>query len=237
MMPAPRACLAVWIGLCLVAVGCRRVAAQAEPSIVFDHVPPAEPGGTQRLSDIGGRVVGAGPGQRIVLYARSGGWYVQPFADAPFTSVRPDSTWASRTHLGTEYAALLVGPGYQPTSIVTALPGRGNGVVAVEVVAGTPPLWRRPSFLFGLAVAVAAAGVALHLGRVRTLTRQLHLRAEERLAERTRIAQSLYDTLLQGFLGASLQLHLAVEDLPPDSPHRARFTTALATIGAVAEEG
>src|SRR5262245_36822078 len=157
MMSAPRARLAVFIGLGLVAGGCRQAPAPPGPSIVFDRVPPGEPGGTWRLSDIVGRVVGAGPGQRIVLYARSGDWYVQPFADAPFTAVRPDSTWASRTHLGTEYAALLVDPEFQPPPIVPALPGRGGGVVAVEVVAGTPPFWRRRSFLLVVAASAVAA--------------------------------------------------------------------------------
>lgn len=111
------------------------------------------------------------------------------------------------------------------------------GLGLVALVAGTPPFWRRLSFLGVLAAIAVAGGLTLHLVRVRALRRQLHLRAEERLAERTRIAQSLYDTLLQGLLGASLQLHAAVDDLPPDSPQRARFATALATIQKVGEEG
>ena len=39
----------------------------------------------------------------------------------------------------------------------------------------------------------------------------INVRFEERLAERTRIAQELHDTLLQGFLSASMQLHVAAE--------------------------
>ena len=50
---------------------------------------------------------GAHPEQQIVLSARSGTWYVQPYADQPFTRIRPDGTWSNSTHLGTEYAALL----------------------------------------------------------------------------------------------------------------------------------
>jgi signal transduction histidine kinase len=234
---AARACFALAIGIAVGSRSCRTDGTPGRPVIVFDHVPPAEPGGASRLVDVDGRVVAPGSGRRLVLYARSGDWYVQPFADAPFTEIRPNASWSSRTHLGTEYAALLVEPGYRPPAITAVLPGPGGGVVAVEVAEGTPPFWRRRSFLAFLAMPIAAVGMALHLVRVRTLTRQLHLRAEERLAERTRIAQSLYDTLLQGFLGASLQLHMAVEDLPADSPHRARLGTALARIGEVAEEG
>ena len=60
---------------------------------------------------IEGRANGAKPGQQIVLYARSGIWWIQPFATQPFTKIQPDSTWRNSTHLGTEYAAILVEPG------------------------------------------------------------------------------------------------------------------------------
>ena len=43
---------------------------------------------------------------------------------------------------------------------------------------------------------------------------------EERLAERTRIAQELHDTLLQGFLSSSMQVHVAADRLPEDSPSK-----------------
>jgi signal transduction histidine kinase len=232
-----RARLALPVVLAALAPGCREGPTGAAPSITIDQVPPADAGGTLRLSGIAGRAVGARPGQRVVLYARSGDWYVQPFADAPFTAIGPDSTWTSRTHLGTEYGALLVEPDFEAPAIVASLPGRGGRVAATRVVAGTPPFWRRRSFLVLVLGAAVAAGLALHVGRVRMLTRQLHLRAGERLAERTRIAQTLYDTLLQSLLGASLQLHTAVDGLPEDSPHRARFAAALATMGAAAQEG
>src|SRR6266487_3810340 len=82
----------------------RAQATAAGPTIEWSLVPPVDEGGSERLGAIQGRVIGARPGQRIVLYAQSGDWYVQPFADRP----QPDSTWRSSTHLGTEYAALLV---------------------------------------------------------------------------------------------------------------------------------
>ena len=46
----------------------------------------------------------------------------------------------------------------------------------------------------------------------------MNIRFEERLAERTRIAQELHDTFLQGFLSASMQLHVADDHLATDSP-------------------
>jgi hypothetical protein len=67
------------------------------------------------------------------LYARSGTWWVQPLADRPFTALRADSTFENTTHLGSEYAALLVEPDYRPQPRVDALPAPGGGVVAVAV--------------------------------------------------------------------------------------------------------
>ena len=53
--------------------------------------------------------------------------------------------------------------------------------------------------------------VGVYRLRLRQLAHQLNVRFEERLAERTRIAQELHDTLLQGFVSASMQLHVAVD--------------------------
>ena len=85
---------------------------------------------------IEGRATGVTPGEQIVLYVRSGIWWIQPFASEPFTNLQPDSSWRNSTHLGTEYAALLVESGYRPPSKLTTLPPVGNGVVAVATTAG-----------------------------------------------------------------------------------------------------
>ena len=64
---------------------------------------------------IEGRVGGAKPGQQVVLYARSGGvWWIQPLVANPYTKIQTDLAWKNTTHLGTDYAALLVEPGYRP---------------------------------------------------------------------------------------------------------------------------
>ncbi len=82
--------------------------------------------------------MGARPGQQLVLYARSGQWWVQPLTNEPFTRIQPDSKWSNSTHLGTEYAALLVEPGYHPLLKLGALPTEGGAVVAVATVTGGP---------------------------------------------------------------------------------------------------
>ena len=126
----------------LPAGGCRWRQAGGAPSVEFVSVPMAEQGGAEKLDDIAGRAVGARVGQRIVLYARSGAWYVQPYADRPFTAIRPDSTWKNSTHLGTEYAALLVEEGYDPPAKIDELPKAGGGVVALAFVPGDVVIWR-----------------------------------------------------------------------------------------------
>jgi signal transduction histidine kinase len=71
-----------------------------------------------------------------------------------------------------------------------------------------------------------------------TTTRRItELRAEERIAERTRIARELHDTLLQGFISASIQLHVAVEQLPENSPAKPSLGRVLQLMGRVIEEG
>lgn len=108
------------------------------PTIQITRVPAADTGGPLELDYIEGKVSGAAAGQQVVLYARSGVWWIQPFRKQPFTRIQPDSTWKNSTHLGMEYAALLVDSGYVPQAKLTSLPERGNGVLAVASAKGLP---------------------------------------------------------------------------------------------------
>ena len=83
-----------------------------------------------------GQVKNARPGDKVLLYARSGIWWIQPFASQPITEIQPDFTWRNSTHLGTDYAAILVEAGYQPTAKLAALPSPGHGVLAVTTAPG-----------------------------------------------------------------------------------------------------
>jgi len=78
---------------------------------------------------------------------------------------------------------------------------------------------------------------ALYHLRVRQIAAGINARFDERLAERTRIAQELHDTLLQGFLSASMQVHVAADLLPENSPVKPTLTRALQLMGQVIEEG
>ena len=73
--------------------------------------------------------------------------------------------------------------------------------------------------------------------RVRQVAAGINARFDERLAERTRIARELHDTLLQGFLSASMQVHVATDCLPVDSQAKPILTRALQLMGQVIEEG
>ena len=124
--------------------GCRADLPGSAPAIEFTTIPPAGVGGSERMVPIAGRVTGARPGQRIVLFARSGVWWVQPLTSDPFTTVASDSTWKNQVHLGVEYAALLVDPGYRPPDTTEVLPQPGGGVVAVATIKGLGDLVSRP---------------------------------------------------------------------------------------------
>src|SRR5262249_54785388 len=100
-----------------------------------------------------------------------------------------------------------------------------------------PLFWQTRWFRFAGALAFVGAILGVYHLRLRQLARQMNLRFEERLAERTRIAQELHDTLLQGFLSASMQLHVAADQVPDDLPAKSRLGRALQLMGQVIDEG
>jgi signal transduction histidine kinase len=73
--------------------------------------------------------------------------------------------------------------------------------------------------------------------RLHQMTKRMKFRFEERLAERMRVAQELHDTLLQGVISASMQLDVAVDHLPADSPVQPALRHILQIMGQVIEEG
>jgi len=100
----------------------------------------------------------------------------------------------------------------------------------------SPVFWKTWWFQLSSGAAIAVFIVAYIRFRMLTLTKQLNVRFEERLAERTRIAQELHDTLLQGFLSASMQLHVANDHLPANSHAKPFVVRALELMGQVTEE-
>jgi len=66
--------------------------------------------------------------------------------------------------------------------------------------------------------------------------RELDIREEQRF-ERMRIAGELHDTLLQGFLGASLVVGVTLQHMADDSPARASLSRAVQLMQRAIEEG
>jgi hypothetical protein len=127
--------------VCALLGGCRSSGANVGPSVEFTRIPQADEAGRDKHDIIEGRVTGGRAGQQIVLYARSGTWWLQPLVNQPFTKIQSNMKWTNATHLGTEYAALLVEPNYRPQAMTDTLPTPGGAVAAVAIVKGqnSPP--------------------------------------------------------------------------------------------------
>jgi signal transduction histidine kinase/ligand-binding sensor domain-containing protein len=101
----------------------------------------------------------------------------------------------------------------------------------------TPAWYQTNSFR----VACFLAGIlllwALHRLRMQQAARALNLRFDERLSERTRIAQELHDTLLQGVLSASMQLDVANDQLAAGSPAKPLVERVLELQRQVIDDG
>jgi ligand-binding sensor domain-containing protein/signal transduction histidine kinase len=109
-----------------------------------------------------------------------------------------------------------------------------EGTLTFEV---DPLFWQTWWFRSGVVLVCIAGILAVYRIRLHRATRRIYLRSQERLAERTRIAQELHDTLLQGFLSASMQIHVATDRLPDDSSVKPALTRALELMRQVIDEG
>lgn len=95
--------------------------------------------GSTSWGEIGGSVEGIkveGCDCSIVIYVHTDVWYVQPTRAEPFTKINPDGTWKTGTHLGYDYAALLVKSSFKADPTRDNLPDVGVEVLAVAVVPG-----------------------------------------------------------------------------------------------------
>jgi ligand-binding sensor domain-containing protein/signal transduction histidine kinase len=100
-----------------------------------------------------------------------------------------------------------------------------------------PAYWQSRWFQGSAALAMILAAWAAYRVRMRQESHRLAHVFEERLAERTRIAQDLHDTLLQGCLSASMQLHVAVDSLAEQEPARPTLERVQHLLARVIDEG
>jgi signal transduction histidine kinase/ligand-binding sensor domain-containing protein len=131
-----------------------------------------------------------------------------------------------------------LGPGsYRFHVIASNSEGVWNGRESVIRFEIEPAFWQTWWFRLSCVLAAGLSVFAFYRVRMRRLTRLLNVRFEDRLAERTRIAQDLHDTLLQGVLSASMQLHVAADQLPDASPAKPLVSRVLQLMTQVVEEG
>ena len=109
------------------------------PKIEFTEVPKAG-AGPDSQGNIAGLIKGiANPEQyKVVLYAHTDWWYVQPQTIDPLTDIGSDGSWGNWTHLGYRYAALVVRPSFQPEAKTKSLPRVGGDVIARSETAASP---------------------------------------------------------------------------------------------------
>jgi hypothetical protein len=109
-----------------------------EPITISISTVPRSGTGEDAMETIAGSAKGIDDPQqyRVVIYAFSDNvWYVQPQADQPFTIIQTDGSWSTETHLGSEYASLIVRPTFRPRPQNGSLPG-GADVFATARVKG-----------------------------------------------------------------------------------------------------
>jgi ligand-binding sensor domain-containing protein/signal transduction histidine kinase len=131
-----------------------------------------------------------------------------------------------------------LGPGtYLFRIVASSGVGLWNGPETSVPFVIEPAFWQTWWFRVACLVGCCLTILAIYRLRVHQLTKRLNVGFQERLAERTRIAQELHDTLLQGVLSASLQLDVAEDQLPDDSPAKPLLKRVLQLMGTVTEEG
>ena len=148
-----------------------------------------------------------------------------------------DHAWSEAvTNREATYANLGAGS-YRFRVMASNSDGLWNSSEAAVGFEVEPTLWQTWWFRLGCVLCAGLATLLVYRLRMHQLTRLLNVRFEERLAERTRIAQELHDTLLQGVLSVSMQLHVAVDQLPADSPALPAMNRILQLTGQVVDEG
>jgi signal transduction histidine kinase len=100
-----------------------------------------------------------------------------------------------------------------------------------------PAFWQTWWFRLSGGLALLLVAALMYRFRLNQISNQLKFRFEERLAERSRIAQELHDTLLQGFISASMQLHVLADAQPEDSSAKHSLQRTVRLVGHVIEEG
>ena len=210
-----------------------RVASESAPAIVHVEAVTADGNGV----DVRGAVRVPGDTRRITFSFVGLSLNVPERVRYRYRLDGFDADW-SEPAAAREAVYTNLGPGsYRFRVVASNGEGLWNGREAAVAVEIKPTVLQTWWFRLACVVGVALSIFAFYRARVRRLTRLISVRSEERLAERTRIAQDLHDTLLQGVLSASMQLHVAADQLPDTSPAKPLVGRVLEVMARVIEEG
>jgi hypothetical protein len=73
---------------------------------------------------------------RVVIYAKTNRWYVQPDETERLIHINPDGKFSSAVRLGIQYAVLLVNPTYNPPIMAEAIPGDSADILVLKTYEG-----------------------------------------------------------------------------------------------------
>ena len=149
-----------------------------------------------------------------------------------------DSTW-SEPLAASEASYTNLNPGsYLFRVIASNSDGLWNGNELTVPFTIERAFWQTAWFETSCAVSILLLVWFAHRYRVYRLTSEVNMRLEERVSERTRIARSLHDTLLQSFQGILLKIH-AVTYIIAERPAEActMLQTTIEEAGQAITEG
>jgi signal transduction histidine kinase/ligand-binding sensor domain-containing protein len=115
--------------------------------------------------------------------------------------------------------------------------GTWNEAGATLEIEILPPWWELWWFRISGGLLILLVAWFFYRLRIRQVSRQLSIRMEERLGERTRIAQELHDTVLQGLVSAKLQLEVADRQIAGDATAKPLIQRILQLLLQLIDEG
>jgi hypothetical protein len=96
---------------------------------------------------------------KIVIYALTNEWYVQPSVDAPFTTIAADGSWTSSTNSWSNLVVLLVSTAtYLPAATETTNPALDPGVLAHAVYPAGPVSLNFSGYTWGMKMTGNSSG-------------------------------------------------------------------------------
>jgi ligand-binding sensor domain-containing protein/signal transduction histidine kinase len=148
-----------------------------------------------------------------------------------------DRGWSETTAARQAIYTNLTPGSYRFRIISSNSDGLWNGSEAAISIKIDPAFWQAWWFQVFCGLTSVLIIWMLYQARVRQISRQMQIRLEERLDEREALARDLHDTLLQGFFSAAMQLDVANDRLPEDSPAKPIIQRVIELMNQVGQEG